>query len=77
MKNQKKSRQPLSEQEMKGIKGGHVFSSSQYGVRCPLCGRETESNAYSYYIKCRNCGHVITLKEEENDVHQINSKQIN
>lgn len=40
MKNQKNLGQPLSEQEMKSIKGGHVFSSSQYGVRCPACGKE-------------------------------------
>lgn len=77
MKNQKKSRQPLSEQEMKGIKGGHVYSSSQYGARCPLCGKENDCNVYTFYIVCRNCGHVMTLNEEENDVHQINSKQIN
>ena len=77
MNNQKKSRQPLSEQEMKGIKGGHVYSSSQYGARCPLCGKENDCNVYTFYIVCENCGHVITLNEEENDVHQINSKQIN
>ena len=65
MNNQKKSRQPLSEQEMKGIKGGHIFPASQYGVKCPLCGRESERNAYTLYIICDNCGHVITLKEEE------------
>ena len=70
MNNQKKSRQPLSEQEMKGIKGGHVYSASQYGARCPLCGEESERNAYTLYIICDNCGHVMTLKEEENDVHQ-------
>lgn len=77
MKNQKKSRQPLSEQEMKVIKGGHVYSASQYGARCPLCGKENNDCLYSFYIKCGNCGHVMTLNEEENDVHQINSKQIN
>ena len=45
MKNQKNLGQTLSEQEMKSIKGGHVFSSSEYGVRCPLCGREANVNA--------------------------------
>ena len=69
MNNQKKSRQPLSEQEMKGIKGGHVYSSSQYGARCPLCGEENERNAYTLYIICDNCGHVMTLNEE-NDTYQ-------
>ncbi len=77
MNNQKKSRQPLSAQEMKDIKEGHIFSASQYGVKCPLCGEENDYHVYTLYIVCRNCGHVMTLKEEENDVHQINSKQIN
>ena len=45
MKNQKNLGHPLSEQEMKSIKGGHVFTSSEYGVRCPLCGREANVNA--------------------------------
>ena len=54
MKNQKNLGYPLSEQEMKSIKGGHVFTSSEYGVRCPLCGREAERNTYTYYIKCEN-----------------------
>ena len=45
MKNQKNLGQTLSEQEMKSIEGGHVFSSSEYGVRCPLCGREANVNA--------------------------------
>ena len=70
MKNQKKIGRPLSDEEMKGIKGGHIFSASQYGARCPLCGKESDCNAYTYYIVCENCGHVMTLKEEENDVHQ-------
>jgi len=69
MKNQKKLGHPLSEQEMKGIKGGHIFSASQYGVKCPLCGEENERNAYTLYIICDNCGHVMTLNEE-NDTYQ-------
>lgn len=68
MKNQKNLGQPLSEQEMKSIKGGHIFSSSEYGVRCPLCGREAERNTYTYYIKCENCGSIIPIEEKkEND----------
>ena len=67
MKNQKNLGQPLSEQEMKSIKGGHVFTSSECGVRCPLCGREAERNTYTYYIKCENCGSIIPI-EEENEV---------
>ena len=68
MKNQKNLGQPLSEQEMKSIKGGHVFTSSEYGVRCPLCGREAERNTYTYYITCWNCGSVIPIeKEKDND----------
>ena len=55
---------------MKGIKGGHVYSASQYGARCPLCGKESDCNAYTFYIVCENCGHVMTLNEEENDAHQ-------
>ena len=70
MKNQMKLRQPLSELEMKGIKGGNVYSASQYGAKCPLCGRENDYNVYTLYIVCRNCGHVITLNEEENDTYQ-------
>ena len=70
MNNQKNLRQPLSEQEMKGIKGGHVYSSSQYGARCPLCGEENDCNVYTFYIVCENCGHVMTPKEEENDACQ-------
>lgn len=50
MKNQKNLGQPLSEQEMKSIKGGYTFSSSECGVRCPLCGREVETNVYTYYL---------------------------
>lgn len=67
MKNQKNLGQPLSEQEMKSIKGGYVFSSSECGVRCPLCGREAERNTYTYYIKCENCGSIIPIEEKEND----------
>lgn len=67
MKNQKNLGQPLSEQEMKSIKGGHVFTSSECGVRCPLCGREAERNTYTYYIKCENCGSIIPI-EEENEI---------
>lgn len=68
MKNQKNLGQPLSEQEMKSIKGGHVFTSSEYGVRCPACGREAERNTYTYYITCWNCGSVIPIeKEKDND----------
>lgn len=67
MKNQKNLGQPLSEQEMKSIKGGHIFSSSEYGVRCPLCGREVETNVYTYYIRCENCGSIIPI-EEENEI---------
>ena len=55
MKNQKNLGQPLSEQEMKSIKGGHVFTSSEYGVRCPACGREVNVITYTYYIICDNC----------------------
>ena len=67
MKNQKNLGQPLSEQEMKSIKGGNVFTSSECGVRCPLCGREAERNTYTYYIKCENCGSIIPI-EEENEI---------
>ena len=67
MKNQKNLGQSLSEQEMKSIKGGHVFTSSEYGVRCPLCGREVETNVYTYYIRCENCGSIIPI-EEENEI---------
>ena len=68
MKNQKNLGQPLSEQEMKSIKGGHVFTSSEYGVRCPACGREGNVNTYTYYIICDNCRCVIPIEEEkEND----------
>lgn len=64
MKNQKNLGQALSEQEMRGIKGGHVFSSSEFGIRCPLCGRETDRNTYTYYITCWNCGSIIPTKKE-------------
>ena len=68
MKNQKNLGQSLSEQEMKSIKGGHVFTSSEYGVRCPACGREVNVNTYNYYITCDNCRCVIPIEEEkEND----------
>lgn len=67
MKKQKNLGHPLSEQEMKSIKGGYVFSSSECGVRCPLCGREAERNTYTYYIKCENCGSIIPIEEKEND----------
>lgn len=68
MKNQKNLGQSLSEQEMKNIKGGHVFTSSEYGVRCPACGREVNVNTYTYYITCDNCRCVIPVEEEkEND----------
>lgn len=68
MKNQKYLGQSLSEQEMKSIKGGHVFTSSEYGVRCPACGREVNVNTYTYYITCDNCRCVIPIEEEkEND----------
>lgn len=67
MKNQKNLGQALSEQEMKGIIGGHVFTSSEYGVRCPACGREVNVNTYTYYITCDNCRCVIPIEEKDND----------
>ena len=62
---QKNLGQALSEQEMKDIRGGHIFSSSEYGVRCPACGREAERNTYTYYITCENCGSIIPVEEEK------------
>lgn len=67
MKNQKNLGQPLSEQEMKSIKGGNVFTSSEYGVRCPACGREVNVNTYTYYITCDNCRCVIPIEEEKDN----------
>ena len=65
MKTKKNWGQPLSEQEMKSVKGGHVFSSSECGVRCPACGKDVEISLYSPYIICTNCGNVILAKKEE------------
>lgn len=67
MKNHKQMGQVLSERKMKTIKGGYVFSSSEYGIRCPLCGERAEHTTYTYYITCRACGNVIHIKEKENE----------
>lgn len=64
MKNHKNLGQTLSEQKMKEIKGGHTFSSAEFGVRCPLCGEIAKRNTYTYYITCENCGSIISIEKD-------------
>lgn len=65
MKSKKILGQPLSDQEMKGIKGGYVFPVYESNGRCPLCGKEVELTIRSYNIRCEYCGGVFPVKEKE------------
>ena len=65
-RNRKQLGKPLTEQEMKSIKGGYVFPISEFNGRCPHCNEEIRTTAYTYYIKCEHCGCVYTITQEEN-----------
>lgn len=67
MKNKNLYGNPLTEQEMKKVMGGYVFSYSEHGRRCPACGEWVELGTYSYYIVCNHCGGVITLEEKNEE----------
>ena len=64
MKNQKNLGQPLSEQEMKEVKGGNVFGSVLTAKYCPNCGHSSFNLENGIYT-CKICGGIITEEELE------------
>lgn len=67
MKNKKRNGRLLTNNEMKKVKGGHIFSVSQCDGRCPVCRQRIEFNTYSYYINCPHCSGNITLEEKDEE----------
>ena len=64
MKNQKNLGQPLSEKEMKEVKGGNVFGSVLTAKYCPNCGHSSFKLENGIYT-CNICGGIITEEELE------------
>lgn len=57
----------LAENEMREIKGGNSFTSSEPIAICPVCGELATCRPYSYTIWCLNCGTEITLEEKNEE----------
>ena len=57
----------MTENEMREVKGGHSFTSSEPVARCPVCGEWATCRPYSYTIWCLNCGTEITLVEKKEE----------
>lgn len=57
----------MTENEMREVKGGHSFTSSEPVARCPVCGEWATCRPYSYTIWCLNCGTEIVLEEKDEE----------
>ena len=55
MKKEKFNGRLLTAQEMKNVKGGHIFIPSSQIIICPVCDQLIELGPYSYYIVCPHC----------------------
>lgn len=65
MKNNKNAKYGfLTENEMKSVKGGHTFTTTDIIPRCPACG-EWIIRTYTYYVRCPYCGGSITIEEKK------------
>ena len=67
MKKEKFNGRLLTAEEMKNIKGGHIFLTSASDDKCPLCGEWVEIVTYTHYIVCPHCGYYIALKEKKGE----------
>ena len=68
MKNNKNEKYGfLTEKEMKSVKGGHTFITTDIIPRCPACGEWVEINTYTCYIRCLHCGGSITIEEKNEE----------
>lgn len=57
----------LTENEMREVKGGNIFTSSRAVAICPVCGELATCRPYSYTIWCLNCGTEIILEEKNEE----------
>ena len=68
MKNNKNAKYGfLTENEMKSVKGGHTFTTTDIIPRCPACGEWVIPGLYSFTLWCVNCGTKIVLEEKNEE----------